>query len=306
MFFIKKKKTICVHDGGFHADDVFACAVIFIWAQMNNFKLDIIRSRDPYVVDSSDIVADVGMIYDSSKDRFDHHQVGGAGFHYNGIPYASFGLIWQKYGEYICGNKEVSFDIENTLVIPIDARDNGVSISNPVVQNIYEYNIGSIIHALNKLPTEDQKYDYINFLKAVEFAKNILKREIEFSKYRVYSRLKIESLIKELGDNEILILDEWLDWESVLTKYKNIKLVIYPSKSKEDWSVQVTRDDINDYKSRRITFPSGWCGLRDGELSSVIGIEGAVFCTKDGWLVKAKTKESAISIAKLALHKDQN
>ena len=41
-------------------------------------------------------------------------KVGGAGERENGIPYSSFGLIWQKYGLEICqGNQDVANDPEN-------------------------------------------------------------------------------------------------------------------------------------------------------------------------------------------------
>ena len=40
------------------------------------FPLDLKRSRDPDVLDTCDVVVDVGAIYDESKLRFDHHQRG--------------------------------------------------------------------------------------------------------------------------------------------------------------------------------------------------------------------------------------
>ena len=37
---------------------------------------DVKRTRDPAVLDTCDIVVDVGAVYDESKQRFDHHQRG--------------------------------------------------------------------------------------------------------------------------------------------------------------------------------------------------------------------------------------
>jgi len=34
------------------------------------------RSRDPAILETCDIVVDVGGVYDDSKQRFDHHQRG--------------------------------------------------------------------------------------------------------------------------------------------------------------------------------------------------------------------------------------
>jgi uncharacterized UPF0160 family protein len=38
--------------------------------------LDLKRTRDPAILDSCDIVVDVGAVYDETKQRFDHHQRG--------------------------------------------------------------------------------------------------------------------------------------------------------------------------------------------------------------------------------------
>jgi uncharacterized UPF0160 family protein len=37
---------------------------------------DVKRSRDPTVLETCDIVVDVGGVYDVGKQRFDHHQRG--------------------------------------------------------------------------------------------------------------------------------------------------------------------------------------------------------------------------------------
>ena len=62
-----------------------------------NITADLKRSRDPAVLDTCDIVVDVGAIYDESKQRFDHHQRGftqvfGHGFE---TKLSSAGLIYK-------------------------------------------------------------------------------------------------------------------------------------------------------------------------------------------------------------------
>lgn len=39
-------------------------------------SLDLKRSRNPAMLDTCDIVVDVGAVYDEKKKRFDHHQRG--------------------------------------------------------------------------------------------------------------------------------------------------------------------------------------------------------------------------------------
>jgi len=115
-------KTIATHNGNFHADDVFSIAALK--RIIPSFKL--IRTRDAALIAKADIVLDVGGEYDADTDRFDHHQRGGAGARENGIPYSSFGLIWQKYGLEICqGDQDVANAVDAGLVSTIDAIDCG-------------------------------------------------------------------------------------------------------------------------------------------------------------------------------------
>lgn len=50
MFFLKRKIVVVTHSGSFHADDVFACATISLWAEKNNLRLKIIRDRDEKII----------------------------------------------------------------------------------------------------------------------------------------------------------------------------------------------------------------------------------------------------------------
>ena len=62
---------VATHWGSFHADDVLA------WALIRHFldsDAEVVRSRDPAVLASADIVMDVGGTFDPAARRFDHHQ----------------------------------------------------------------------------------------------------------------------------------------------------------------------------------------------------------------------------------------
>ena len=111
------KIKIVTHNASFHADDVLACATLSIYLDKKNEQYEIIRSRDTKIADLADYVVDTGGIYDSAKNRYDHHQVGGAGKHENGVPYASFGLVWKHFGLSLCeGDNEMFKKIEDELV----------------------------------------------------------------------------------------------------------------------------------------------------------------------------------------------
>ena len=89
-----KKLCIAVHDGVFHADDVFAVAIL----KIINEDIEIIRTRDDEVLATADMRLDVGGRYNPETGDYDHHLVQGAGERKNGIPYASCGLIWKHFG----------------------------------------------------------------------------------------------------------------------------------------------------------------------------------------------------------------
>ena len=74
------------HAGKFHADDVFATALLQI------IRPDIRITRGFVVPDDFD-----GIVYDIGFGMFDHHQEPRE-YRANGIPYAAFGLLWRVLG----------------------------------------------------------------------------------------------------------------------------------------------------------------------------------------------------------------
>lgn len=71
------------HNGTFHADEVFSVALLAIYAESNSgtkglgsrFPFEIIRTRDPNILSTCDIIVDVGGVYDHPSKRYDHHQI---------------------------------------------------------------------------------------------------------------------------------------------------------------------------------------------------------------------------------------
>ena len=57
-------KKLITHNGSFHADDLFACAVLFLLLEKRGEKFEIIRTRDENILKNGDYVFDVGGIYD--------------------------------------------------------------------------------------------------------------------------------------------------------------------------------------------------------------------------------------------------
>jgi len=306
MNLFKSKIIVVTHDGDFHADDVFACASLLLWAQKKGEKLKIIRSREKEDIEKADMAVDVGRIYDPVKNRFDHHQKEGKGERANGIPFSSFGMVWDKYGKEISGSQEIADRIERSLVMPIDARDNGINISTVNELDIKDHRTSDVIGNFNPTVQEDRRSSFKQFEKALYVAKEILIREIIWAKAYMEGEKETLEAIKEQNEPEILILDKNTEWHEIIAKYKKIKLVLYPRKDKNEWGIRVARDNKDDFNSDRVKLPIEWQGLVGEELEKVSGINGALLCARGGWFALTRTKEGAIEMANKALHNLQN
>lgn len=63
---------IGTHSEVFHCDEVLATTMLLYTNRFRNAA--IVRSRDQQVLDTMDIVCDVGGEFDAERLRFDHHQ----------------------------------------------------------------------------------------------------------------------------------------------------------------------------------------------------------------------------------------
>lgn len=288
------KKKIITHSGSFHPDDVFAVATISLVFD----DVEITRTRDPEVVKGGDFVVDVGTVYDKDNNFFDHHQEGGAGERENKIPYASFGLVWKKFGIDLCGDQRICDMLDRKIVQPIDSADNGVEICSNIFEDVYPYRVQDVIFSF--LPTwidGDSDMDK-RFLKAVDFARGILLNEIKILKDLFSAESFVEDSYKNSDDKRVVILDKAYPWIIFLNKYKEPVYVVYPQG--ENWNVKGVRDGVRQYTVRK-EFPEAWAGKRESQLSEISGVPDAVFCHNKRFMCVAKSREGAIALAKRSL-----
>lgn len=300
---ILKKNKLCVtHNGTFHADDLFATATLSI---LNNGNIKIIRTRDPEVIKTGDYIYDVGGENDPENNKFDHHQKGGGGVRENGIPYASFGLVWKKYGEQICKNKEVAEYIDKKIVQPIDARDEGFDIIIPKVKDIYPYGVESIF--LSVIPTWKEKNNNINkiFKKQVEKVIDLLKREIKIAKDDIDGINSLMCSYNESEDRRIVVTENDFPrylLQNTLSKLPEPIYLVYPGIKNNSWKVEAIRKSPETMESRKL-FPEEWRGFTNGDekLKEITGVSDIIFCHQNGFYLNTGLKESAIKLAQKAL-----
>ena len=293
-----QNKKLITHNGSFHADDVFACATLCLILEHNKESFEIIRSRDEEIIKTADYVFDVGGEYDADKNRFDHHQKGGAGKH-NSIEYSSFGLVWKKFGKELTKSDEAMELIDKRLASPVDAHDNGLDL----VEKKYEvspYLIQDFFRVMRPTWKEtDLKIDEM-FLKSVEIAKQILSREIVYALDTEFANKMILSIYQNTEDKKIIVLDKNYPSSEILNKLNETLFVVYPRDTNNDWGVKTVRQDSKSFKNKK-DLPQSWAGLRDEELAKITGVPDAVFCHRGLFLVVAKSKEGAIKLAQIAL-----
>lgn len=271
---IKNCKKGYTHGGAFHSDDVFSTAFLMI------LNPEIKVERGFNVPEDFD-----GIVYDIGLGEFDHHQKDRR-VRENGIPYAAFGLLWERFGALILGDEEaVKFDED--FIQALDNSDN-TGAPNDLALVISDYNSTW----KNRKENSDE-----DFFRAVEFAKGILNNRFE----QILASKEARDIVTEKMKNcegQVLILDELMPWKSAV-KGSQFIYVLYES-SRGGYNIQAVPDSEEPSELVK-AFPEEWRGKTEEELKGLTGIEGFRFCHMSGFLCAADTFEAARKVADLAL-----
>jgi uncharacterized UPF0160 family protein len=139
---VSSKFLLGTHDGSFHCDEAMALSFLKILPEYRDSE--ILRSRNADLLAQCHLVVDVGAVFDSEKNRFDHHQREFTGVldGYN-TKLSSAGLVYQHFGRQILREVlaiegppseefvEICFHkLYKGFVEHIDAIDNGIAVSS--------------------------------------------------------------------------------------------------------------------------------------------------------------------------------
>lgn len=260
------------HVGRFHADDVFSAALLKIL----NPNIEIIRKNE--VPNDFD-----GLAFDIGRGQYDHHQ-NDLIKRDNGIPYASFGLLWREYGEMVM-DKESAIKFDENFVQPLDLHDNNGGI-NPLARVITQWN-----PQWNSNVDPDE-----NFVKAVNIALSILNNEFLCIESANAAKSIVLKALKN-SFNGIVVLPIGVPWKSVLIP-ENVEFVVYPSK-RGGYNAQAIPIDFESLEVK-CAFPKCWRGLENTALAEVSGIDGLEFCHKNGYLITTQKRIGAINACEKA------
>jgi len=313
-------KRIGTHSGTFHCDEVMACYLLRVTKEYQHSE--IVRTRNPEVLNKLDCLVDVGGVYDPPTHRFDHHQSSFEEFfggEFNYIKLSSAGLIWKHFGiEVLRNTTSVKDPLEletlhkglySYLFQAIDAKDNGISPFPPNQTEKYRDNtcLPSRISRMNVhwnslVDDSDERFN-----KAL----NVVGEEFQsilgfFESQWLASRSIVHQAILEAPSVHrsglILKLSKHCPWKEHLHELEGTQkffYVVYPDRD-SGWRVQAVPRKQIPFASR-VALPAEWRGKNGEALAEVSGVPDAVFVHNTGFIGGAGTYEGALALAEYSL-----
>ena len=296
-------KTIVTHGANFHADDVFAVAILILLSEKRGeSRPRVIRTLAPERYPESDYIVDIGAVYNAKKGRFDHHQEGGAGQRTNGVPYSSCGLVWKAYGKELVGSSFGAQWVDRHIIQAIDGMDSGMYLYKPVLEDINPFLFQDYISMVCdnvKRSVSPDKFDK-EFMRLVNLVKEVLSISIKNAQDRVLIQKQAESLYHKAQDKRVIISDKFIPtrFDDVGAQKNEKPLVFVFPDLRGGWSAKVVPKGSQTYDTY-ISFPKKWRGKSGEELEKITGIIGAKFCHNAGFLLVGKDKETILKLVAL-------
>lgn len=260
------------------------------------------------------------------------------------IKLSSAGLIYVHFGRRILScmlDKEENildplvtalFDkIYSSFIVEIDAIDNGVPMAETPLRYSMNTSLSSRVNRMNPAwnqPDGDETKCFYNALQLVdkEFttlvhfyadtwypAREIVLTAVE-NRYAIDSSgaiIYIEGTgcpwsahFFEIEKSLVLNNSNQMN-ANASAKNDTILFVIYERKD-STWTLQAIPLNEHNSFTQRLPLPESWRGLRDEQLSSIVGIPDCIFVHATGFLGVHKTRAGVLQMAKLAMKMKEN
>ena len=194
---------IVTHSGIFHADEVFAIALLKMTLLGLGEELSIIRTRDKDIIfkaqdESRTFVIDVGGLYQENKLNFDHHQD-------ETMPASNYLILDYLYYRSLL-NTNTYEELSNIMIWISDWDINYDDIHSKYARDFFHFrNISNIISGFNRMSLGEAKQDE-QFLKAIDFAEIFLANEYYIAEQKILG----ESIYKNgIRKDSYIIFDEY-------------------------------------------------------------------------------------------------
>lgn len=250
--------TIGTHDGLFHADEVFAIAMIADACNALGVEYTVTRTRNPEILENCDLRIDVGGKYSPETGDFDHHQDAS-------LP-ASCNLVWDDIAD-----GEIKQYVLDTLLNPISGLDcnfTKFSAENPI--GIYK-TVGQVIMDFNDI------YGNQNFAfhSALSTAAVILVNTIRKA-YQHNANIQIIATGTPVGEFG-LELSKSISYNEYRGKFGGRHILIYPDPVNGWCVVSLDTNQTN--------------------LASAQEVFGAVFARRAGFFARFVSRAQALKCA---------
>lgn len=313
----KNSISIGTHDGKFHTDELIAIALI---GRVIPGTISIIRTRDLKVLDTCDIVLDVG--HKNFGKYFDHH---GRDFQETHpetrFKLAATGIVWYDLHDLLldtlhltsqAAKEDASELIFKRIILPTDSDDNGQFAARP--SGPQPITLPEIVNSFNAMAsiTGDQQDCFLKCLDLVRTVVHLkfaeIARQVSESSRILQAMLTADAQDKADG---IFVLNPQGPWISVVLNNwedtQNFKVCIFPGDSPNRWKIQTFPGSRYERKAMRCPAPSWMRGHQYDSSNSLIENLKVIFVHNDGFIGTVEgTLEEAKAFARLWITQSTN
>jgi uncharacterized UPF0160 family protein len=308
---LNQPPRLLTHNGKFHCDDAFAYAILRLALGLREPGADhmLIRTRDPALIASADIVWDVGATHDAATARFDHHQRGAPVRPDTDIPYSAAGLVWQVHGPAAVRGvlspqaaalaDAVARKIDHDVIRRIDAIDNGFAHPEDSL------GLSSIVADCNLAwdapGNGDPAAEDSAFIAAAALMESFLRNRID----RVRAKLAADAIVVAAhaasADPRVLELSRGMPWQGAVFAHDlPVLYAVYPVSSGK-WMVDAMPPEQGSF-AQRLPLPEAWAGLSGPALADASGIADAEFVHVRRFVGAARSRQGAMEMAAASIH----
>lgn len=319
----RKMTTVGTHNGTFHCDEALGC---WLLKHTKAFAdATVVRTRDPAVLATLDVVIDVGGVYDPSMNRYDHHQRDFSHDfgHGHKTKLSSAGLVYKHFGREVIASllhlspdhadlDAIYLEVYKNFIEAVDAIDNGINPWDSTGPPKYRSNthlaarVGRLNPEWNE-PATDEEVDE-RFAKAMLLAGSEFEESVRYiSKCWLPARsIVLETVLKRKAvhhSGQIIKLEQFCPWKEHLYQIEDelgisgeILFCVYQDDRDHTWRIQAVSEGPGSFVNRK-SLREEWRGLRDEQLSDAAGVPGCVFVHASGFIGGHRTYEGAYQLA---------
>lgn len=321
---------IGVHSGAFHADDVLSAVLL---KELDEYKdAEIIRTRDPAILETCEVVCDVGCVYNHDEKRYDHHQPGWD-FKFPGsqVVAASCGTIYFHYGLEIVSKllHELNFNdftdeerkiiwkmLYTNFIEEIDGNDNGIAAASVEANYSIKTSISMRIARMNPHWKEPEADPDVRFKEAMVLMRSDLLR---FLRHICTTLYPLEKEVKHAFDTRYdlhpsgraIQLKGKCPFNMAISKVEKeadkpgeILYCLIPRVGGAEWTIQCVNQNMAMTPRKRLDWGSLPKEEQDVKIKEACGIDDLLFIHKTGFLGVVKSRESALKWLSYAIESE--